>query len=348
MDSSTTPLRVPLGSLDPNTTNTNTNASSSPVKKVMMHSPLQKSGEKGMMMVQTRTPPETERKRGLGMGVEASSPTASRVVAAATTTLVPVQEEGKEERVVKKPRLSYSRSPSPSPAKSLVFSSPPITAQNSLEIDDISQDATTLTIPDVPATLPVPVPTPMQTTTTRQRLTREQARQKAEILRLRLGLADYKVKTGQTDVSLDQLEKRQMLRQWGQQAQTQPQTQTHPGYQQQRNRQCYSREMPPPRQVPHQRRSLSAAGWGEGLWEVMRRREEQGGEGEGEGRVVRHGREVREGGEVRYERVRVEEGEETEEEEGEEGEMELPRLPREDGDRRGAVSGLLSLSLARG
>ncbi|KAL1837479.1 hypothetical protein VTJ49DRAFT_3740 [Mycothermus thermophilus] len=39
-----------------------------------------------------------------------------------------------------------------------------------------------------------------------RRLTREQAREKAEILRLRLGLASYKVRTGQTDMPLDQLE----------------------------------------------------------------------------------------------------------------------------------------------
>ncbi|KAL2123959.1 hypothetical protein VTJ04DRAFT_324 [Mycothermus thermophilus] len=39
-----------------------------------------------------------------------------------------------------------------------------------------------------------------------RRLTREQAREKAEILRLRLGLASYKVRTGQTDMPLDHLE----------------------------------------------------------------------------------------------------------------------------------------------
>ncbi|KAK3380288.1 hypothetical protein B0T24DRAFT_675997 [Lasiosphaeria ovina] len=39
-------------------------------------------------------------------------------------------------------------------------------------------------------------------------LTREEAREKAEILRLRLGLANYKVRTGQTDVPLEQLQVR--------------------------------------------------------------------------------------------------------------------------------------------
>ncbi|KAK7917964.1 hypothetical protein PG985_009838 [Apiospora marii] len=39
-------------------------------------------------------------------------------------------------------------------------------------------------------------------------LTREEARQKAEILRLRLGLARYKVRTGQTDVPLERLQRR--------------------------------------------------------------------------------------------------------------------------------------------
>ncbi|KAI0537341.1 hypothetical protein GGR58DRAFT_502313 [Xylaria digitata] len=39
-------------------------------------------------------------------------------------------------------------------------------------------------------------------------MTREEARQKAEILRLRLGLASYKVKTNQTDVPLERLQVR--------------------------------------------------------------------------------------------------------------------------------------------
>ncbi|KAH7170216.1 hypothetical protein EDB81DRAFT_155922 [Dactylonectria macrodidyma] len=43
-------------------------------------------------------------------------------------------------------------------------------------------------------------------------LTREQAREKAEILRLRLSLANYKVRTGQTSVPLADLQRRPMPR----------------------------------------------------------------------------------------------------------------------------------------
>ncbi|KAK3313424.1 hypothetical protein B0H66DRAFT_536691 [Apodospora peruviana] len=53
----------------------------------------------------------------------------------------------------------------------------------------------------VAATNPAP-PAPVRRTA----LTREEARQKAEILRLRLGLANYKVRTGQTDVPLERLQ----------------------------------------------------------------------------------------------------------------------------------------------
>ncbi|KAK7751299.1 hypothetical protein SLS62_006705 [Diatrype stigma] len=55
------------------------------------------------------------------------------------------------------------------------------------------------------ATLPLPTlppPAPSQ----RPAMTREEARQKAEILRLRLGLASYKVRTGQTEVPLERLQ----------------------------------------------------------------------------------------------------------------------------------------------
>ncbi|OAQ70089.1 whi5 like domain-containing protein [Pochonia chlamydosporia 170] len=43
-------------------------------------------------------------------------------------------------------------------------------------------------------------------------LTREQAREKAEILRLRLGLASYKVRTGQTTVPLADLQRKPLPR----------------------------------------------------------------------------------------------------------------------------------------
>ncbi|KAJ0387970.1 hypothetical protein COL922a_001250 [Colletotrichum nupharicola] len=70
---------------------------------------------------------------------------------------------------------------------------------------DTSQNTTILTEPDqeqaartTTTTLPPPRP--------RRLLTREEARQKARILRLKLGLANYKLQTGQEDVPLDRLQ----------------------------------------------------------------------------------------------------------------------------------------------
>ncbi|KAI1409549.1 hypothetical protein F5Y13DRAFT_92009 [Hypoxylon sp. FL1857] len=64
-----------------------------------------------------------------------------------------------------------------------------------------TSEATTITEPDAEVAAPTP-PAPPR----RQRaMTREEARIKAETLRLRLGLASYKLRTGQTDVPLDQL-----------------------------------------------------------------------------------------------------------------------------------------------
>ncbi|KAH8895175.1 hypothetical protein GQ53DRAFT_839515 [Thozetella sp. PMI_491] len=86
-----------------------------------------------------------------------------------------------------------------SPAASSIFDS---------SMFDTSQ-ATTVTEPDAepaavqPPLRSIPLPSPAQ-----PRMTREQAREKAEILRLRLGLASYKLRTGQTDVPLDQLQMR--------------------------------------------------------------------------------------------------------------------------------------------
>ncbi|KAI0834440.1 hypothetical protein F5Y06DRAFT_154388 [Hypoxylon sp. FL0890] len=65
---------------------------------------------------------------------------------------------------------------------------------------DTSQ-ATTITEPDAEVAAPTPPAPPRQ----QRAMTREEARIKAETLRLRLGLASYKVRTGQTDLPLDQL-----------------------------------------------------------------------------------------------------------------------------------------------
>ncbi|RYP06247.1 hypothetical protein DL764_003261 [Monosporascus ibericus] len=86
-----------------------------------------------------------------------------------------------------------------SPANSSIFDT---------SAHDISQ-STVMTEPDAEGAagtagpLPAaPPPPPPQ----RPPMTREEARQKAEILRLRLGLASYKVRTGQTDVPLERLQ----------------------------------------------------------------------------------------------------------------------------------------------
>ncbi|KAI0156645.1 hypothetical protein GGR52DRAFT_194419 [Hypoxylon sp. FL1284] len=68
---------------------------------------------------------------------------------------------------------------------------------------DTSQ-ATTITEPDTHVSAPVPpARSPLRRPAS---MTREEARRKAEKLRLRLGLAGYKVRTGQTDVPLERLE----------------------------------------------------------------------------------------------------------------------------------------------
>ncbi|KAI0598582.1 hypothetical protein F4775DRAFT_554883 [Biscogniauxia sp. FL1348] len=71
---------------------------------------------------------------------------------------------------------------------------------------DTSQD-TTITEPDAEVLAsPLLVAPPPPPQGRRPAMTREEARQKAEILRLRLGLASYKVRTGQTDVPLERLQ----------------------------------------------------------------------------------------------------------------------------------------------
>ncbi|KAK4193644.1 hypothetical protein QBC35DRAFT_2382 [Podospora australis] len=184
--------------------------------------------------VAARTPESESRKRVLS---------AAQATAATTSSTVSEEKGRVAEPSAKRPRLSQepstametrlpssttaspgshssrydrqapnhrARSPA-SPAASSIF-------DNSATDIDTSQ-VTTLTEPDAvaaataltaplapllsssyhPAVLPIPP---------RPRLTREQARQKAEIIRSRLELANYKVRTGQTDVPLDLLEQR--------------------------------------------------------------------------------------------------------------------------------------------
>ncbi|KXH39656.1 hypothetical protein CNYM01_13641 [Colletotrichum nymphaeae SA-01] len=85
---------------------------------------------------------------------------------------------------------------------------------------DTSQNTTILTEPDAEQARTLPPPRP------RRLLTREEARQKARILRLKLGLANYKLQTGQENVPLDKLEVKPRSGQQQQETKTQAQTQT--------------------------------------------------------------------------------------------------------------------------
>ncbi|KAK1494019.1 hypothetical protein CTAM01_09210 [Colletotrichum tamarilloi] len=85
---------------------------------------------------------------------------------------------------------------------------------------DMSQNTTILTEPDAEQARTLPPPRP------RRLLTREEARQKARILRLKLGLANYKLQTGQENVPLDKLEVKPRPGQQPQETKMQTQTQT--------------------------------------------------------------------------------------------------------------------------
>ncbi|KAH6687420.1 hypothetical protein F5X68DRAFT_261600 [Plectosphaerella plurivora] len=119
----------------------------------------------------------------------------------ARTTSTTTAVESTTDKIVNEPMLhaepprarqepQQQRPRSTSPDASSVF-------DNSLA--DTSHDAaedTALTEPDATPARP------------RRIMTREEARQNAQILRLRLGLANYKVRTGQTDVPLERLQVR--------------------------------------------------------------------------------------------------------------------------------------------
>ncbi|KAK2039892.1 hypothetical protein LZ31DRAFT_63964 [Colletotrichum somersetense] len=109
-------------------------------------------------------------------------------------------DEPREQRQLEKmqPReeqqTSRNRSASPD--------TPPVFDNSAM---DMSQENTTvLTEPDAEQTARVQPPA-----RPRRLLTREEARQKARILRLKLGLANYKLQTGQENVPLDRLEVKQ-------------------------------------------------------------------------------------------------------------------------------------------
>ncbi|KAI0166575.1 hypothetical protein GGR57DRAFT_447179 [Xylariaceae sp. FL1272] len=86
-----------------------------------------------------------------------------------------------------------------------------ISPDESTIIDDSTPDntqVTTITEPEAESS----VPTVIENRPRQGSLTREEARQKAEILRLRLGLASYKLRTNQTNVPLERLQLRPLPR----------------------------------------------------------------------------------------------------------------------------------------
>ncbi|KAK2594939.1 hypothetical protein QQS21_007342 [Conoideocrella luteorostrata] len=92
-------------------------------------------------------------------------------------------------------RLQRSRTSSPS--TSSIFDTSAAEGDSSWATAATEPDTLSTIITDAPALL-----APRQ----RGNMTREQAREKAEILRLRLGLASYKLRTGQTTVPLADLQ----------------------------------------------------------------------------------------------------------------------------------------------
>ncbi|KAK1835160.1 putative cyclin-dependent kinase [Podospora conica] len=92
---------------------------------------------------------------------------------------------------------------SPSPADDSIFDNSAADTSHATAITE--PDAERYAAPTIPALPDLAGSVPRRPA---PRLTRQQAREKAEILRLRLGLANYKVRTGQTDVPLERLQQR--------------------------------------------------------------------------------------------------------------------------------------------
>lgn len=99
--------------------------------------------------------------------------------------------ESQGELATRQPDKREDRGPSTSPEPSSIFDSPTV---------DTSQ-ATCCTTLEAETELPAPLPR-------RSTMTRSEARQNAEILRLRLGLAGYKLRTGQEHLPLERLQVR--------------------------------------------------------------------------------------------------------------------------------------------
>ncbi|KAK1768651.1 hypothetical protein QBC33DRAFT_514231 [Phialemonium atrogriseum] len=200
MEASPSKRRV-LGSLDPNASSPRPqlglkqlksphhNAPGSPLKR-----PAEPSPGPQPKKIQLTMEARTELQSGKKAGIEEKAQHLHEMPANA--------EQPDTDPSQQSPRPS-DRHRSASPAASSLFDSSGL---------DNTQ-ATAMTDPDVDTAIPAITPAvaalaALARPPTRPRLTREEAKEKAEILRLRLGLANYKLRTGQTDVPLEQLQVR--------------------------------------------------------------------------------------------------------------------------------------------
>ncbi|GAW11111.1 hypothetical protein ANO14919_004510 [Xylariales sp. No.14919] len=140
----------------------------SPVKPNTIKRPIEHEGER-------ETPGSTKKRRVRNAGTESLSPRNEK----------PPQKEPDDTRRLR----------STSPEDFSVFDNS--TIENS--------QVTAISEPDLEITA---APAVAENRPRQRGMTREEARQKAEIIRLRLGLAGYKVKTNQTDVPLERLQAR--------------------------------------------------------------------------------------------------------------------------------------------
>ncbi|KAJ0116524.1 hypothetical protein J7T55_007504 [Diaporthe amygdali] len=131
-----------------------------------------------------------------------------------------VQNSDEDEPSASQPTTGDRRSVSPD-ASSLFDASGMNTSQDTTITEPDLDAPITVTAPTVPAAPIAPVtaptssisnafvsPLPPPPPQTRRITTREELKQKTEILKLRLSLANYKVKTGQVDVPLERLQVR--------------------------------------------------------------------------------------------------------------------------------------------
>ncbi|KAI0846221.1 hypothetical protein F5Y00DRAFT_244367 [Daldinia vernicosa] len=194
MDSSPSKRRV-LGSIDTNARSPvstsklqeSKSKALSPISSIMNNAIKRPLDQEAVSQHQQYPPTPPTKKQRLSVGEE-------------EIERIPIDEEHGPER--DSPREEAGRQQSVSPEEDSMF------LDNS--IIDITLE-TAVTEPDIEVVAPAP-PTPPAPTRRRSTMTREEARQKAEMLRLRLSLASYKVRTGQTDVSLEQLEAKSLLK----------------------------------------------------------------------------------------------------------------------------------------